>query len=635
MFHNPSSVQHPTSSDYYAQQQQHHQPMDTGGGPSDSVAFSPISIHAKVSPAPSVQTPPSFVGFQLPPEFVQRHNVTAEVYQSFKDNVDALFSGQLIGGAQNEFLTRILARGEQLAMAMEAEKQYLMSEVLCNWAVHQQKLSVATQWTQQMNYSLLNSIDIQFEYFGELLEQTLSGLGYLIAEYPNFGFEQQHQQIRQLAHLFLFYSIVVSKQPPAVVVKCGEAENHRRSRFWFNTEIRMLGGKAFGLGASAKNAQVHCHLITDETAKRLRNNAYYEISDHEEFVVDPSNAFLKNVMEMGAGGGVTVGMGPVGDSGESMAMVAKFDDMRVSKKEQLRRESVAQKRYHLCYAVKLKTEKHQIELVGKKVSLPFAILVGPKADVEAKLFMERSFADFVRRPDGELPKLVNGFEMVNALEMKFQALLAIPQKSTDPVALQQPRPFAAVSRQHLLNRLKPNGNGQISVDNFLKMPAAEEFCVAKGKSNNKENGGGTPQSPPGSVGSGGAAEGEWKLVPFYEWFFKLAEMVNKYFLQMWSEGKKLNMKISVRDQYGAIRHHWYEQAELQGRSLGQELLQNSKYREIAFIWPQTNLEWAIGTRERSLSASTMAQRRPRQLQPSTLYFDNQDAGMDVHGGLRY
>ncbi|KAL3115513.1 hypothetical protein niasHT_018146 [Heterodera trifolii] len=662
MFHNPSSSVHqlhpPASvADYYA-----HQPMDIGGGPpsaSDSFAFS----HAKVSPAPSAQTPQSPVAFQLPAEFVQRHNVTAEVYQSFKDDVDILFSGQISAGAQNELVTRILATGEHLAIAMEAEKQYLMSEVLCNWAVQQQKLSVATHWTQQMNYALLSSIDLQFEYFGELLEQTLSGLGFLITEFPKFGFEQQHQQIRHLAHLFLFYSIIVSKQPPAVVVKCGEAENHRRSRFWFNTEIRVLGGKAFGLGSSAENVQVQCHLITDETAKRLRNNAYYEVNEHEEFVVDPANAPLKNVVEMGGG------MATMGDGGETMAMVAKFDDMRVSKKEQLRRESVAQKRYHLCYTVKLRTQKHQIELVGKKVSLPFAILVGPKADVEAKLFMERSFADFVRRPDGELPKVVNGFEMVNALEMKFQALVALSQKS-DSVALQQPRPFSAVSRQHLLNRLKPNRNGLISVDSFLKMPAAEEFCMTKSKANAKENGaGGGAQSPPGSVasgvGGGTTAEGEWKLVPFYEWFFKLAEMVNKYFAQMWNDGLILGfcgkeeaeqllcqcnqptllirfsdieyakVKISVRDQYGTIRHHWYEQSELQGRSLGQELLQNSKYRDIANIWPQTNLEFAIGTRERSVSVSTIAQRRPRQLQPSTVYFDNQNAGMDAHGGARY
>jgi hypothetical protein len=117
----------------------------------------------------------------------------------------------------------------------------------------------------------------RFEYFGELLEQTLTGLGFLVAEFPGAGFEQQQQQCRQLAHLFLFYSIIVSRQPPAVVVKCGEAENHRRSRFWFNTEIRLLGGRAFGLCRSADAVQLQCHLITDETAKRLRNNAYYDV----------------------------------------------------------------------------------------------------------------------------------------------------------------------------------------------------------------------------------------------------------------------------------------------------------------------------------------------------------------------
>lgn len=49
----------------------------------------------------------------------------------------------------------------------------------------------------------------RFEYFGELLEQTLTGLGYLVSEYPGIGFEQYQQQLRQMTHLFLFYSIIV------------------------------------------------------------------------------------------------------------------------------------------------------------------------------------------------------------------------------------------------------------------------------------------------------------------------------------------------------------------------------------------------------------------------------------------
>uniref|UniRef100_A0A1I8BNX7 NR LBD domain-containing protein n=1 Tax=Meloidogyne hapla TaxID=6305 RepID=A0A1I8BNX7_MELHA len=78
-------------------------------------------------------------------KFVERHNTTAEIYQIFKDNVDSLFSRKIVPEKQAEFLNHILAIVGQLLMAMEAEKQYL----------------VAAQWTQQMNYSLLNTIDTQ------------------------------------------------------------------------------------------------------------------------------------------------------------------------------------------------------------------------------------------------------------------------------------------------------------------------------------------------------------------------------------------------------------------------------------------------------------------------------------------
>ena len=68
---------------------------------------------------------------------------------------------------------------------------------------------------------------------------------------------------------------------------------------------------------------------------------------------------------------------------------------RVSKKTQLRRDGVATRRYSLCYTISLNAS-HNIQLIGKKISLPFAILVGPKSDVEARLFLERSFSDLVR-----------------------------------------------------------------------------------------------------------------------------------------------------------------------------------------------------------------------------------------------
>uniref|UniRef100_A0A915MCQ4 Protein RIC1 homolog n=1 Tax=Meloidogyne javanica TaxID=6303 RepID=A0A915MCQ4_MELJA len=211
---------------------------------------------------------------------------------SNEDNVDTLFSRKILPEKQAEFVNRILTIVGQLLISMEAEKQYLMSEVLCGWAVQQQKLSL---------FKIL------------------------------------------------------------VVVKCGEAENHRRSRFWFNTEIRILGGRAFGLDRLVDGVSIQCLLITDETAKRLRNNAYHDICEHEEFAVEPMIGHLKNfdpaIVE---GSGNDQPIGPI--------MVAKFEDMASRSKE---------------------------GAITEGVSLPFAILVGPKIDVDAKLFMERSFADFV------------------------------------------------------------------------------------------------------------------------------------------------------------------------------------------------------------------------------------------------
>lgn len=50
----------------------------------------------------------------------------------------------------------------------------------------------------------------------------------------------------------------------------------------------------------------------------------------------------------------------------------------------------------------------------------------------------------------------------------------------------------------------------------MKQPVAEEYCLKRGST----------------------TESEWKLVPYYEWFFKLAELLNKHLhlLQMWNDG---------------------------------------------------------------------------------------------------
>ncbi|KAI6223784.1 Signal transducer and activator of transcription b [Aphelenchoides fujianensis] len=571
----------------------------------------PMDYEADVqSPSAISVASPAAEAAQRDPVFVAKHNKTAENYQAFKDDVNLLFSNAISIQDQAQLLSHLGLTLESLLAAFEEEKQYLMGDVLCNWAIKQQKLTVATLWTQQQNYQLLAAIDTQFEYFGELLEQTLNGLTHLAEQFPNRGFEDFYSRVLHLAHYFLFYSIIVSKQPPSVVVKCGEAENHRRSRFWFNTEIRILGGRAFGLHENSEKLPVQCYLITDDTAKRLLSNAYHEVFENEEFLIEPPTSVLH--------------------SDDVSGLASKFDDMRVSKKGQLRRDSVATKRYCLCYNIRMNA-KFGIELIGKKVSLPFAILVGPKADVEAKLFLERSFADLVRKPLSEAPTAVSYAEMADAMEMKFQSILETPQKPTDPIPVLQPKPFSDNMKHHLIQRLKPDTDAQIELDNFMKLPVAEEFCLKRGS----------------------ATEGEWKLVPYYEWFFKIAEMLNKHMLQMWNDGlifgfcgkdkaeHLLNacphstllirfsdiefgkIKVSVKDQSGAIRHHWYEQQDLQTRPLNRELLTNSKYAGIDFIYPNYPLEQSLGGRERSNTGT----RKPRHLQPTVQYFENQGAAV--------
>lgn len=74
-----------------------------------------------------------------------------------------------------------------------------------------------------------------------------------------------------------------------------------------------------------------------------------------------------------------------------------------------------------------------------------------------------------------------------------------------------------------------------------------------------------------------------------------------------------------------IRHHWYDHQDLITRTLNDELLHNSKYREIECIYPETCLESAIGARE--MSNAMEMQRKPRNLQLSPIYFINQEPAM--------
>uniref|UniRef100_A0AC35UI06 SH2 domain-containing protein n=1 Tax=Rhabditophanes sp. KR3021 TaxID=114890 RepID=A0AC35UI06_9BILA len=568
----------------------------------DSVQ-SPSTVSSSIAPSPATEAA------QSDGQFVYLHNLSDNEYSTFKANTDLLFCGRIPIDQQPYTLATIAQHLDECVYpCYDNEKNYLLSDVLCNWAIEQQKLSVGSVWTQANNYKKLNLISAQFEYFGEILEQTLNGLLNLKTYHKFYQpFVILYEKFKDLCHHFLYYSVIVSKQPPGVIVKCGEAIASRRSRFWFNSEIRVLGGKKFLIDTMNAGSQISCHLITDETAKQLLSNAYKDITDNEDFTIEPMVAHLssKNFFETGTS--------------------ALFEDMRISKKEQLRRESVAGRRYCICYTISLAC-KHDIQLIGKKVSLPFAVLVGPKTEVEAKVFLERSFADLVRKPLCEIPSEV-GYEMMAvALEMKFQSIIELPLKSTDHIPIIKPRSLSNQAKNHIIMRLKPNRENKILLENFLKLPVAEDFV-------NKKN----------------SSDGEWKLIPFYEWFFKLADIVNKNLSTMWNNGfiygfcskddaeyllrsctystllirfsdiEYGRIKISVKHQNGEIKHRWYDTHELASRNLQKELTTNPNFHGINCIYPNINLELALGNTEPAIPQNKKA----RHLQPSLAYFDNQ------------
>lgn len=88
------------------------------------------------------------------------------------------------------------------------------------------------------------------------------------------------------------------------------------------------------------------------------------------------------------------------------------------------------------------------------------------------------------------------------------------------------------------------------------MPVAEEYCTKRNTTNNNQlkvsesstNGLSSSRrscsrsnSNCGSLSTAynnnlDTEAGEWKLINFYEWFFKLAELVNKNFVHMWNDG---------------------------------------------------------------------------------------------------
>jgi hypothetical protein len=50
-------------------------------------------------------------------------------------------------------------QANELVALLSHGSNILLNVVLYNWLLRQQRLSIGTQWTQQMHYNLLNELD--------------------------------------------------------------------------------------------------------------------------------------------------------------------------------------------------------------------------------------------------------------------------------------------------------------------------------------------------------------------------------------------------------------------------------------------------------------------------------------------
>jgi hypothetical protein len=105
----------------------------------------------------------------------------------------------------------------------------------------------------------------------------------------------------------------------------------------------------------------------------------------------------------------------------------------------------------------------------------------------------------------------------------------------------------------------------------------------------------------------------------------LREMERPTLLIRFSDIEFGKLKVSVKDRMGVIRHHWYDYSSTHVMSsLSRELLSNSKYYGVEFIYPNIDFAKALGARTQTVNDNY---RKPRNLQPTPVYFDNQDAAM--------
>jgi hypothetical protein len=144
---------------------------------------------------------------------------------------------------------------------MNESMHSLVADKLVGWLVKQKTVSCGARSIIKTHYDSLSALDIQFEECGHqivilmsLLSQFEQAVGQGSAEDVEIcsKIQKARGDLIQSSRQFTWQSIIVSIQPPAVLVKCRVSDSHRSTRFPCRTELRILGGQALGVRDNSK-----------------------------------------------------------------------------------------------------------------------------------------------------------------------------------------------------------------------------------------------------------------------------------------------------------------------------------------------------------------------------------------------
>uniref|UniRef100_A0A914WIX3 Uncharacterized protein n=1 Tax=Plectus sambesii TaxID=2011161 RepID=A0A914WIX3_9BILA len=170
-----------------------------------------------------------------------------------------------------QLLNQIETSGRLMSHAM----QVLVNQKLVDWLVRQKACSCGTKSENQRLYDELGHLDIMFEEFGReilFLVNLIASFYQTLNATDDFEAIQSLQALRtdivDHSKLFVWQSVIVAVQPPAVLVKCRGSDSHRSTRFPCHTEIRLLGGDALGVRGRCSLTRVE--LIGEDMARRIQ-----------------------------------------------------------------------------------------------------------------------------------------------------------------------------------------------------------------------------------------------------------------------------------------------------------------------------------------------------------------------------